>query len=166
MKISMKILSALYIFAIACFVPNSFAQEVIPITATLPIKAVGNSCSELTLGTTAYPNLIASEGIAITADRTSLLTCQSGQWKKSSGVSGGNCGTSGVFGGSPRYRFVKCEGATLSPGSYCHGYVEGDMLFSGFIDATATKLVGLARDNGDNGLYFGLELNMFTWSPC
>jgi hypothetical protein len=61
---------------------NSFGQEIVPITATLPIKAVGDSCAELNLGTTANPNLVAAEGVAITADRSVLLTCQSGVWAK------------------------------------------------------------------------------------
>lgn len=43
---------------------------------------MGDSCAELSLGTTAYPNLIAAEGVAITAGRSMLLTCQSGLWKR------------------------------------------------------------------------------------
>jgi hypothetical protein len=61
---------------------SALGQEVIPITATLPIKAAGDSCAELNLGTTANPNLIAAEGVAITSDRASLLTCQAGTWAK------------------------------------------------------------------------------------
>lgn len=68
--------------ALMAFAAGASGQEIVPITATLPIKAVGDSCTELNLGTTANPNLIAAEGVAITADRASLLTCQSGVWAK------------------------------------------------------------------------------------
>lgn len=51
---------------------------VIQATASLPIKAVGEACTANTSGTN--PNQLASEGTAITADRSSLLSCQSGAW--------------------------------------------------------------------------------------
>lgn len=45
-------------------------------TASLPIKNIGDACTSTTSGTA--PNQTADEGTAITADRSSLLTCQSG----------------------------------------------------------------------------------------
>lgn len=75
--------------ALMTFAAGASGQEVVPITATLPIKAVGDSCTELNLGTAANPNLIAAEGVAITADRASLLTCQSGVWAANGGGGGG-----------------------------------------------------------------------------
>lgn len=53
---------------------------VVQATASLPIKAVGDACTASTSGTA--PNQTAGEGTAITADRSMLLTCQSGVWAK------------------------------------------------------------------------------------
>lgn len=82
MKTTKALPMSLLTAALMAFAAGASGQEVVPITATLPIKAVGDSCTELNLGTTANPNLIAAEGVAITADRASLLTCQVGVWKK------------------------------------------------------------------------------------
>ena len=49
---------------------------IVQATATLPIHAVGDVCTATTSGTS--PSQSAGEGTAITLDRTSLLTCQSG----------------------------------------------------------------------------------------
>ena len=49
---------------------------IVQATASLPIKAPGDSCSATTSGTA--PNQTAGEGTAITVDRTLLLSCQSG----------------------------------------------------------------------------------------
>ena len=53
---------------------------IVQATASLPIKAVGDACTASTSGSS--PNQAADEGTAITADRASLLTCQSGTWAK------------------------------------------------------------------------------------
>lgn len=55
---------------------------VVQATATLPIHAIGDACTASTTGIA--PNQIDGEGISITLDRTSLLTCQSGVWAKQS----------------------------------------------------------------------------------
>lgn len=49
-------------------------------SVTIPVKTVGEPCVSANLGN--LPNQSAAEGQAITADRTSLLTCQSSQWQK------------------------------------------------------------------------------------
>lgn len=49
-------------------------------TATLPIKVEGSVCNPVSSGVS--PNEMADEGIAITADRSVLLSCQSGVWGK------------------------------------------------------------------------------------
>lgn len=49
---------------------------IVQATASLPVKAVGDACTSVTTGTA--PNTMADERTAITADRTLLLTCQSG----------------------------------------------------------------------------------------
>jgi len=51
---------------------------IVQATASLPIKSIGDVCTETTTGTA--PTQSASEGTAITADRTLLLSCQSGLW--------------------------------------------------------------------------------------
>lgn len=51
---------------------------IIQATASLPIKGVGDPCTSSTTGTAAAPT--AAEGTAILADRSALLTCQSGVW--------------------------------------------------------------------------------------
>jgi len=56
---------------------------IIQATASLPIKAVGDACTSSTSGTA--PNQSAGEGTAITADRTLILSCQSGIWAKGTG---------------------------------------------------------------------------------
>lgn len=56
---------------------------IVQATASLPIKAVGDACSQTTSGTS--PNQSADEGTAITADRSLILSCQSGTWGKSAG---------------------------------------------------------------------------------
>ncbi len=60
---------------------------VVQATASIPIKAVGAPC----VTSNSSDNLYAQENHAITSDRTSLLTCQSGVWTKSG--SGGDHGT-------------------------------------------------------------------------
>lgn len=60
---------------------------IVQATASLPIKAVGDACTASTTGTA--PNQSAGEGTAITADRTLLLSCQSGSWAKQAGVGSG-----------------------------------------------------------------------------
>ncbi|MEM8519091.1 hypothetical protein, partial [Janthinobacterium sp. CAN_S7] len=49
---------------------------IIQATASLPIKVVGDPCTASTTGSN--PNQTANEGAAITADRSLLLSCQSG----------------------------------------------------------------------------------------
>ena len=56
---------------------------IIQATATLQVKAPGDACTAATSGTA--PNQSADEGTAITADRTTLLTCQSGVWAQQTG---------------------------------------------------------------------------------
>ena len=53
---------------------------IVQATASLPIKTIGEACTAMTSG--ASPNQTADEGTAITADRSSLLTCQGGVWGK------------------------------------------------------------------------------------
>lgn len=53
-------------------------------TASLPIKNAGDVCTASTSGTA--PNQSADEGTAITADRSTLLSCQSGVWKRTGSV--------------------------------------------------------------------------------
>lgn len=60
------------------------ATVIVQATASLPIKNVGDACTVATSGTA--PNQTATEGTAITSDRSALLSCQSGVWKK--GASG------------------------------------------------------------------------------
>ena len=96
-------------------------------TASLPIRAVGSTCATITTGSGAEQ--IADEGTAVTADRSALLTCQSGKWGKSQSTSGsvsltslesykgkttvvgnsdGTCGTNSTnnfCGGELRYQF-------------------------------------------------------------
>lgn len=55
-------------------------------TASLPIRAVGDTCVAKTTGSAS--DQVADEGTAITADRAALLTCQSGKWGKSQSTSG------------------------------------------------------------------------------
>lgn len=47
---------------------------------TLSIKNVGDTCIATSTGLN--PNIVANEGIAITNDRLSLLSCQNGVWSK------------------------------------------------------------------------------------
>jgi hypothetical protein len=54
---------------------------IVQATASLPIKTAGSTCVSNTTGTA--PNQTAGEGTAILADRTNLLTCQSGLWTRS-----------------------------------------------------------------------------------
>lgn len=68
-------------------------------TASLPVKVEGSACTAATSGTA--PNQTADEGTAITADRSVLLSCQSGVWaKQSSGGSGIGAWTFQVAGNS------------------------------------------------------------------
>jgi len=60
---------------------------IVQATTTLPIHAVGDACTATTSGTS--PNQTDGEGIAITLDRTSLLTCQSGLWSAQQNNMGG-----------------------------------------------------------------------------
>lgn len=53
---------------------------IVQATASLPIKTLGSSCVSSTSGIS--PNQSATEGTAILADRSALLTCQGGQWRK------------------------------------------------------------------------------------
>lgn len=53
---------------------------IVQATASIPIKVVGTPCTPSTTGTP--PSETADEGTAILADRSSLLTCQSGMWAK------------------------------------------------------------------------------------
>lgn len=87
---------------------------VVQATASMPIKAVGDTCTAVTSGTS--PNQTADENHAITADRTSLLTCQSGAWAKPSGggtvaysqwgmVYGGKCTVNSYSSPSTYFRF-------------------------------------------------------------
>lgn len=73
---------------------------VVQAVASLPIKAVGDTC-------TASGTTTANEGTAITADRTMLLTCQSGKWAKDSG---GPSGLPVEFMGSYQKftKFIRC----------------------------------------------------------
>jgi hypothetical protein len=91
MKTTKALPMSLLTAALMTFAAGVSGQEIVPITATLPIKAVGEACAELNLGTTANPNLVAAEGVAITSDRSSLLTCQSGMWAKQVSSSGFQC---------------------------------------------------------------------------
>lgn len=59
---------------------------IVQATASLPIKAVGDACTQTTTGTA--PSQSADEGTAITADRSLILTCQSGNKWKSAAASG------------------------------------------------------------------------------
>lgn len=65
--------------AVAKLNQNAVTQPptvIVQATASLPIKAVGDPCVAKTTGTA--PDQTADEGNAITADRSSLLSCQSG----------------------------------------------------------------------------------------
>lgn len=70
---------------------------IVQATAALPIKAVGDTCAASTSG--AAPSQTSGEGIAILADRSSLLTCQSGVWtiSKSSSASSSAMGLPSYF---------------------------------------------------------------------
>ncbi|WNV05874.1 hypothetical protein RP726_05535 [Candidatus Methylospira mobilis] len=51
---------------------------IVQATATMPIHAVGDPCTASTTGTS--PNQLDAEFIAITLDRTQILTCQNSRW--------------------------------------------------------------------------------------
>jgi len=72
-------------------------------TTTLPIKSIGDACTATTTGS--YPNQTATESIAITADRSTLLSCQNGVYRPSTGDSGAKA-------------WVNFDG-TNCPGNWC-----------------------------------------------
>ena len=64
---------------------NSATQAptvIIQATASIQIKTSGQACTLVTNGVA--PNQSADEGIAILADRSTLLSCQAGKWTPSS----------------------------------------------------------------------------------
>lgn len=65
---------------------------IVQATASLPIKVAGDPCTASTSGSSPQ---MADEGTAILADRSLLLTCQSGSWQSASG--GGKTGQQGLF---------------------------------------------------------------------
>jgi len=51
---------------------------IVQATSSMPVHTVGDACTASTSGTA--PNQTADEGIAVSLDRTSILSCQSGMY--------------------------------------------------------------------------------------
>lgn len=110
--------------AVAKLDQNSATQPatiVVQATATLPIRAEGDPCTQATSGVS--PNQFADEGQAITADRTKILTCRSGVWTASSGLSSVMSVSSGGWKTSAA---VICPANFTMTGGSCDMYRGGD----------------------------------------
>ena len=108
---------------------------IVQATASLPIKAIGDGCTSSTSG--GYPNQTAGEGTAILADRTALLTCQSGVWRPMVDscpngyvMTGGSCQSIASFSNAAPPADTTPSGTVcgltfgVSP-AYCQGYPVG-----------------------------------------